>query len=174
MDDDDRVDYDEAHSDGVADATDATDVDVADVDRHRDLKKQQHDQAAPRRHRDLSAASSTSIASVRTDDNESDRRGRKERASPRTSSTQQQQRSASPAAKTNKTAPDHDQRPATSPVTDRLVVDRTRTCPFLLRVFVREGGHNHLDEYQPPRRMPAHEFQIYSWYAFLSTFGFYY
>lgn len=44
-------------------------------------------------------------------------------------------------------------------------VDREKTCPFLLRVFVKPGVHHDLDrEFQSPDRLPlCDESQLYAW-----------
>ncbi|KNZ59803.1 uncharacterized protein VP01_1660g15 [Puccinia sorghi] len=47
----------------------------------------------------------------------------------------------------------------------RTTVDREKTCPFLLRVFVKPGAHHDLErDYQIPDRLPtSDESQIYAW-----------
>ncbi|PLW17052.1 hypothetical protein PCANC_11872 [Puccinia coronata f. sp. avenae] len=44
-------------------------------------------------------------------------------------------------------------------------VDREKTCPFLLRVFVKPGSHHDLERhYQVPDRLPvSDECQLYAW-----------
>lgn len=57
--------------------------------------------------------------------------------------------------------------PRSSPVSLVAPVDRQKSCPFLLRVFCNEGGHQHLDEYNPSQgRLPSPEFQIYTWFVY--------
>ncbi|XP_044739178.1 histone deacetylase complex subunit SAP18 [Chrysoperla carnea] len=41
-------------------------------------------------------------------------------------------------------------------------VDREKTCPLLLRVFVTHNRHNNLNEYARGN-VPANELQIYTW-----------
>eukprot|EP00794_Sanderia_malayensis_P000241 gene241-858_t len=41
-------------------------------------------------------------------------------------------------------------------------IDREKTCPFLLRVFVNQGRHNRLDEYTR-HNVPKDELRIYTW-----------
>ncbi|KAK9804922.1 hypothetical protein WJX72_012184 [[Myrmecia] bisecta] len=42
-------------------------------------------------------------------------------------------------------------------------VDREKTCPLLLRVFTKLGGHHRLEDYQHRGQEPADETQIYTW-----------
>ncbi|GFH28444.1 uncharacterized protein HaLaN_26935 [Haematococcus lacustris] len=42
-------------------------------------------------------------------------------------------------------------------------VDREKTCPLLLRVFTRNGGHHKLDEFAVRGKEPSGEIQIYTW-----------
>lgn len=43
-------------------------------------------------------------------------------------------------------------------------VDRTKTCPFLLRIFVKVNGYHRTEEYNPRERVPsADETQIHTW-----------
>ena len=44
-------------------------------------------------------------------------------------------------------------------------IDRTSTCPFLLRCFWNEGQHNHLRSYRGAGSgsFPDQEIQIYTW-----------
>lgn len=42
-------------------------------------------------------------------------------------------------------------------------VDREKTCPLLLRVFPKKGGHHKLDEYAKRGSEPDSELQIYTW-----------
>ncbi|OZJ03363.1 hypothetical protein BZG36_02981 [Bifiguratus adelaidae] len=44
-----------------------------------------------------------------------------------------------------------------------LKVDREKTCPFLLRIFWKEGGHHRLDEFEANRTPTTDELQIYTW-----------
>ena len=46
------------------------------------------------------------------------------------------------------------------PVT--VKVDREKTCPFLLRVFHKEGGPLRVEEFDGGK-VPGEEVQIYSW-----------
>lgn len=49
-----------------------------------------------------------------------------------------------------------------------LKLDREKTCPFLLRVFVREGGH-HPDVDFSVTKVPSNdEYQLYAWSALRS------
>ena len=41
-------------------------------------------------------------------------------------------------------------------------VDRDKTCPFLLRVFYKEGGQHRLEEFEA-EKLPSEEIQVYSW-----------
>lgn len=42
-------------------------------------------------------------------------------------------------------------------------VDREKTCPLLLRVFVSDNGRHHgMNEYQR-NSVPGNELQIYTW-----------
>ena len=50
--------------------------------------------------------------------------------------------------------------------TNNSVIDRTRTCPFLLRVYCSQGGHHRAQEYEKNR--PAGELQVHTWYACMS------
>eukprot|EP00245_Coleochaete_scutata_P009818 TRINITY_DN3327_c0_g1_i1.p1 TRINITY_DN3327_c0_g1~~TRINITY_DN3327_c0_g1_i1.p1 ORF type:complete len:160 (-),score=20.20 TRINITY_DN3327_c0_g1_i1:36-470(-) len=43
------------------------------------------------------------------------------------------------------------------------MIDREKTCPLLLRVFTRNGGHHTLDEFAQRGREPKDEVQIYTW-----------
>lgn len=42
-------------------------------------------------------------------------------------------------------------------------IDREKTCPLLLRVFPKLGGHHRLDDYQVRGQEPAEEVQMYTW-----------
>merc|ERR1711966_8421 len=44
----------------------------------------------------------------------------------------------------------------------RVIVDRTKVCPFLLRVFPKENEFNRMDELARAR-LPQNELQIYTW-----------
>ncbi|EDQ90477.1 uncharacterized protein MONBRDRAFT_36553, partial [Monosiga brevicollis MX1] len=41
-------------------------------------------------------------------------------------------------------------------------IDREKTCPLLLRLFCREGGHNHTNDYRGENTPPG-ELDIYTW-----------
>ncbi|KAJ4460383.1 putative histone deacetylase complex subunit SAP18 [Paratrimastix pyriformis] len=45
----------------------------------------------------------------------------------------------------------------------RKIVDREKTCPLLLRVFVREGGHFRVDDFQVRGKEPQAEYEIHTW-----------
>ncbi|KAG9291570.1 hypothetical protein G9A89_021989 [Geosiphon pyriformis] len=45
----------------------------------------------------------------------------------------------------------------------KIVVDREKTCPFLLRIFCQEGSHHGLDKYTIDEQPTNHEVQIYTW-----------
>eukprot|EP00457_Paulinella_chromatophora_P017467 gb/GEZN01018518.1/.p1 GENE.gb/GEZN01018518.1/~~gb/GEZN01018518.1/.p1 ORF type:complete len:130 (+),score=22.17 gb/GEZN01018518.1/:36-425(+) len=40
-------------------------------------------------------------------------------------------------------------------------IDREKTCPLLLRVFYKIGGHHTVEDYA--KELPADELQIYTW-----------
>ncbi|CAI0470552.1 unnamed protein product [Linum tenue] len=42
-------------------------------------------------------------------------------------------------------------------------VDREKTCPLLLRVFTKIGGHHSKEEFQIRGKEPKDEVQIYTW-----------
>uniref|UniRef100_A0A061R694 Histone deacetylase complex subunit SAP18 n=1 Tax=Tetraselmis sp. GSL018 TaxID=582737 RepID=A0A061R694_9CHLO len=42
-------------------------------------------------------------------------------------------------------------------------VDRVKTCPLLLRVFPKLGGHHKLEEFQKGSELPKGEVQVYTW-----------
>mmetsp|Transcript_769 Transcript_769/g.1825 ORF Transcript_769/g.1825 Transcript_769/m.1825 type:complete len:166 (-) Transcript_769:94-591(-) len=44
-----------------------------------------------------------------------------------------------------------------------LVIDREKTCPLLLRVFPKLGGHHKLEEYAKVGELPKGEVQVYTW-----------
>ncbi|CAG8655137.1 881_t:CDS:2 [Acaulospora morrowiae] len=46
---------------------------------------------------------------------------------------------------------------------DKLVVDREKTVPFLLRMFWRQGNHHRPDDYTPEHLPTENEVQIYTW-----------
>lgn len=51
---------------------------------------------------------------------------------------------------------------ASSSSSARPSVDRVRTCPLLLRVFVNVGRHHHPDEYRA-RSTPRGGLDVYTW-----------
>ncbi|RHZ75012.1 hypothetical protein Glove_218g12 [Diversispora epigaea] len=46
---------------------------------------------------------------------------------------------------------------------NKLVVDREKTVPFLLRIFWRQGHHHRPDDYTPEHLPTENEVQIYTW-----------
>eukprot|EP00898_Chlorokybus_atmophyticus_P001037 jgi/Chlat1/1934/Chrsp153S02242 len=42
-------------------------------------------------------------------------------------------------------------------------VDREKTCPLLLRVFTKTGGHHTVEDFAVRGKEPAQELQIYTW-----------
>ncbi|PKI49565.1 hypothetical protein CRG98_030058 [Punica granatum] len=42
-------------------------------------------------------------------------------------------------------------------------VEREKTCPLLLRVFTKSGGHNSKEEFAVRGKEPKDEVQIYTW-----------
>ncbi|TMW85102.1 histone deacetylase complex subunit SAP18 [Solanum lycopersicum] len=42
-------------------------------------------------------------------------------------------------------------------------VDREKTCPLLLRVFTKVGGHHNVNEFAVRGKEPKDEVQIYTW-----------
>ncbi|GJP39644.1 hypothetical protein CLOM_g23992 [Closterium sp. NIES-68] len=44
-----------------------------------------------------------------------------------------------------------------------IVVDREKTCPLLLRVFTKHGGHHDLDVFAVRGQEPKEEVQMYTW-----------
>lgn len=44
-----------------------------------------------------------------------------------------------------------------------ITVDREKTCPLLLRVFPKRGGHHKLDEFSKRGSEPEGELQVYTW-----------
>ena len=63
--------------------------------------------------------------------------------------------------------PMHDgPRPTERSVIERLPeenIDREKTCPLLLRVFYKIGGHHRAEEFDRRGREPQEEVQIYTW-----------
>ncbi|CAG8484153.1 8524_t:CDS:2 [Paraglomus occultum] len=45
----------------------------------------------------------------------------------------------------------------------KVVVDREKTCPFLLRMFCKEAGHHSITDYSTERQPTEDEVQIYTW-----------
>jgi len=46
----------------------------------------------------------------------------------------------------------------------KLVIAREKTCPLLMRVFIRVGEHNREEDYNPRAdKFPKDELQIYTW-----------
>ncbi|XP_042445208.1 histone deacetylase complex subunit SAP18-like [Zingiber officinale] len=45
----------------------------------------------------------------------------------------------------------------------REPVDREKTCPLLLRVFTKSGGHHPAEEFAVRGKEPKDEVQIYTW-----------
>eukprot|EP00246_Nothoceros_aenigmaticus_P010117 TRINITY_DN26448_c0_g1_i1.p1 TRINITY_DN26448_c0_g1~~TRINITY_DN26448_c0_g1_i1.p1 ORF type:complete len:154 (-),score=19.20 TRINITY_DN26448_c0_g1_i1:202-663(-) len=45
----------------------------------------------------------------------------------------------------------------------QLVVDREKTCPLLLRVFTKIGGHHTVEDFALRGKEPKEEVQIYTW-----------
>ncbi|KAJ3125362.1 hypothetical protein HK101_005940, partial [Irineochytrium annulatum] len=45
----------------------------------------------------------------------------------------------------------------------KIVVDREKTCPFLVRVFCKFGSHHSLSEYDVGKQPTADEMQIHTW-----------
>ncbi|XP_050229605.1 histone deacetylase complex subunit SAP18-like [Mercurialis annua] len=43
------------------------------------------------------------------------------------------------------------------------IIDREKTCPLLLRVFVKPGGHHKMEEFSVRGKEPKEEVQIYTW-----------
>ncbi|GBG69571.1 hypothetical protein CBR_g4404 [Chara braunii] len=44
-----------------------------------------------------------------------------------------------------------------------ITVDREKTCPLLLRVFTKHGGHHSVDDFEVRGKEPKDEVQIYTW-----------
>eukprot|EP00275_Glaucocystis_incrassata_P001766 EC123906.1.p1 GENE.EC123906.1~~EC123906.1.p1 ORF type:complete len:133 (+),score=10.60 EC123906.1:129-527(+) len=42
-------------------------------------------------------------------------------------------------------------------------IDREKTCPLLLRVFAKVGGHHRVEDYAVRGKEPEDEVQIYTW-----------
>jgi len=47
----------------------------------------------------------------------------------------------------------------------KLVVDREKTVPFLLRMFYRLNHHHRVDDFTPEHLPTEDEVQIYTWYS---------
>jgi Sin3 associated polypeptide p18 (SAP18) len=47
-----------------------------------------------------------------------------------------------------------------------MSIDREKTCPFLLRVFLKPGAHNPIGSYTTTQ-VPEGELKIYTWYVTL-------
>ncbi|KAL8142176.1 hypothetical protein V2J09_015208 [Rumex salicifolius] len=45
----------------------------------------------------------------------------------------------------------------------QTVIDREKTCPLLLRVFTKVGGHHVTEDFAVRGKEPKNEFQIYTW-----------
>lgn len=52
--------------------------------------------------------------------------------------------------------------PAAQPI-PKFEVDREKTCPLLLRVFPKVGGHHRLEDFMRRGNEPKEEVQIYTW-----------
>ncbi|KMZ58467.1 Histone deacetylase complex subunit SAP18 [Zostera marina] len=57
-------------------------------------------------------------------------------------------------------APQHQQHRLPPPLP---IVDREKTCPLLLRVFTKIGGHHTMDDFAVRGKEPKDEVQIYTW-----------
>ncbi|KAG6547897.1 hypothetical protein Mapa_010717 [Marchantia paleacea] len=55
-------------------------------------------------------------------------------------------------------APRMNQGPSRPPL-----VDREKTCPLLLRVFTKNGGHHTVEDFSVRGKEPKEEVQIYTW-----------
>lgn len=56
--------------------------------------------------------------------------------------------------------------PTATPVVVPLEpIDREKTCPLLLRVFLSQVRHHRLEDYDARRGLPNGELQIYTWCA---------
>ncbi|CAM6065856.1 unnamed protein product [Sphagnum tenellum] len=62
-------------------------------------------------------------------------------------------------ARTSMAAP----RGPTGPPRLATVVDREKTCPLLLRVFTKIGGHHTVEDFAIRGKEPKDEVQIYTW-----------
>lgn len=51
-----------------------------------------------------------------------------------------------------------------APQRQRLVIDREKTCPMLLRMFCREHGHHHPEDFGRERQPTDDELIVYTWY----------
>lgn len=49
------------------------------------------------------------------------------------------------------------------PAKPPISVDREKTCPLLLRVFPKTGGHHLVEDFSGREREPKDEVQIYTW-----------
>ncbi|CAG8490882.1 6878_t:CDS:2 [Ambispora gerdemannii] len=50
-----------------------------------------------------------------------------------------------------------------SPGKSKLIIDREKTCPFLLRIFCQEGAHHKIEKYTNDEQPVQDEVQIYTW-----------
>mmetsp|Transcript_6379 Transcript_6379/g.14166 ORF Transcript_6379/g.14166 Transcript_6379/m.14166 type:complete len:192 (-) Transcript_6379:895-1470(-) len=58
----------------------------------------------------------------------------------------------------------HPAGPSHPPQLPAFVVDREKSCPLLIRVFVKPGGHHRLDAFAVRGKEPSEaEIQIYTW-----------
>ena len=46
---------------------------------------------------------------------------------------------------------------------EQQAIDREKTCPLLLRVFVSDNGRHHRPEEFSRGNLPGNELQIYTW-----------
>ncbi|KAH7426678.1 hypothetical protein KP509_10G012200, partial [Ceratopteris richardii] len=53
--------------------------------------------------------------------------------------------------------------PRAPPQRPSITVDREKTCPLLLRVFTRTGGHHTVEDFAVKGKEPKDEVQIYTW-----------
>lgn len=49
------------------------------------------------------------------------------------------------------------------PPEPEFVVDREKTCPLLMRVFIKPQGHHRLEDFAVRGKEPKDELQIYTW-----------
>ncbi|KAJ7549763.1 hypothetical protein O6H91_07G067500 [Diphasiastrum complanatum] len=54
-------------------------------------------------------------------------------------------------------------RNSSGPARPPIIVDREKTCPLLLRVFTKIGGHHSVEEFATRGKEPKDEVQIYTW-----------